>query len=223
MRSALPSAGRAARTRSPRVSNQLPRQGGISQASISPRAWRLHAFGSTPGVHLRARLAACSATAAAIFNASDGVSAYEIFEVTATTIPRSRNVINDTTIPPNVSPSVADHAFVHQPRDGLHQVQDRNLNPRPRPVAVTSAVIRPWSVAAARRCPSPSRSAPGRTAWTGIRSEQEQSHRRVTQSFLARSVSSSPMEREGTLKYPPAASRSPKAYTGTPSARSMPA
>ena len=45
------------------------------------------------------------ANASAIFNASAGVSAYEMFDVTATTIPWSGNVMRDATVPPNDSPS----------------------------------------------------------------------------------------------------------------------
>ena len=42
-----------------------------------------------------------------MFSARDDVSAYEMFDVTATTIPRSRNVRNDTTMPPINFPSWA--------------------------------------------------------------------------------------------------------------------
>jgi hypothetical protein len=40
------------------------------------------------------------ANATAIFSASADVSAYEVFDITATTIPRSRNIISDVTFRP---------------------------------------------------------------------------------------------------------------------------
>jgi len=50
-------------------------------------------------------LGLASANASAIFSASVDVSACEMFDITTTTSPDSRNVINDTTIPPRDSPS----------------------------------------------------------------------------------------------------------------------
>jgi putative intracellular protease/amidase len=69
---------------------------GRSQPSAAARG-RAH--------HWPAGLPVCSANACATLNASDAVPAYEMFDVTATTIPRSRNVINDATIPPRDAPS----------------------------------------------------------------------------------------------------------------------
>src|SRR5687767_12662524 len=45
------------------------------------------------------------ANASATFMASDAVSAYEMFDVTATTIPRPRSAASDATFPPCNSPS----------------------------------------------------------------------------------------------------------------------
>ena len=46
-----------------------------------------------------------SANACAMFDARENVSAYEMFDVTATTIPCSGTVMSDATIPPSASPS----------------------------------------------------------------------------------------------------------------------
>ncbi len=45
------------------------------------------------------------ANASAIFTASADVSAYAVFDITATTIPRSGKIINVMTVPPSDSPS----------------------------------------------------------------------------------------------------------------------
>ena len=57
-----------------------------------------------PG-HFCAGLLVCPAKACAIFNAIAGVSAYEMFDVTDTTIPCSGNVMSDATVPPSDVPS----------------------------------------------------------------------------------------------------------------------
>ena len=55
--------------------------------------------------HGRAGLLSGSVNASAMRNARDDVSANEIFDVTATTIWRSGNIMRDATLPPLNSPS----------------------------------------------------------------------------------------------------------------------
>jgi hypothetical protein len=80
-----------------------------TRAKRSPAQTRCGAEGALRSLaarlHVRAGLLARPAKASAIFSAIENVSAYEMFDVTATTIPRSRNVISDATIPPSDSPS----------------------------------------------------------------------------------------------------------------------